>query len=189
MVRWGGSDLDPTDPAPVVSVRSMYKCLPGVSSIFQGIRTIGKRVARNGGSTLDPTDPPPVVGFSGSWGPKSSISRCFQLFKCVFEWFWVILVILGFLHWKPRYWRNRVLTTSSPEGIIQKMRLIAKLLLPNLRRALKTTLRVFPKSSGYILTVLERFEQVEFLYVYRYLRNRGTEDAGPRILKHHKTPL
>ena len=69
------------------------------------------------------------------------------------------------------------------------MRLIAKLSLPNLRRALKTTLRVFPKSSGYILTVLERFEQVEFLYVYRYLRNRGTEDAGPRILKHHKTPL
>ena len=60
------------------------------------------------------------------------------------------------------------------------MRLIAKLSLPNLRRALKTTLRVFPKSSGYIVTVLERFEQVEFLYVYRYLRNRGTEELMNR---------
>ena len=69
------------------------------------------------------------------------------------------------------------------------MSLIAKLSLPNLRQALKTTLCVFPKSSGYILTVLERVEQVEFLYVYRYLRNRGTEYAGPRILKHHKTSL
>ena len=189
MVRWGGSDLDPTDPAPVVSVRSMYRCLPGVSSIFQGIRTIGKRVARNGGSTLDPTDPPPVVGFSGSWGPKSSISRCFQLFKCVFEWFWVILVNSGFLHWKPRYWRNRVSTTLSPEGNIQKMSLIAKLSLPNLRQALKTTLCVFPKPSGYILSVLERLEQFEFLRVYRYVRNRGIEYASPRILKPLKMPL
>ena len=53
----------------------------------------------------------------------------------------------------------------------------------------KNTSRVFPKPSGYILTVLERFEQFEFLHVYRYLRNRGTEYAGPRILKHHKTSL
>ena len=80
-MRKGGSDLDSTDPAPVVSVRDVYVCLRGVSSIIQGIRNMGKRVARKGESTLDPTDLPPVVGFSGVYGSKSSISGCFQLFK------------------------------------------------------------------------------------------------------------
>ena len=69
------------------------------------------------------------------------------------------------------------------------MSLIAKLSLLNLRRALNTALYVFPNFPGYILTVLERFEQFEFLRVHRYRRNRGTEYAGPRILKHLKLLL
>ena len=66
MVRRGGSDLDPTDPAPVVSVIGMYECLTGVFSSIRSVEVNRECVVQNGGSTLDPADLPPVVGFSGS---------------------------------------------------------------------------------------------------------------------------
>ena len=56
-------------------------------------------------------------------------------------------------------WRHRVQKKYSENVYIQQ--------ITNTKpsASVKTTLRVFFNSSGYILTVLERFEQFEFLRV------------------------